>query len=157
MYVYGRVPLLFTWNCHNIFNQLCAVLCLVAQSCLTLCDTMDCSPPGSSVLRGSPGYTRIQNEQFINEKKKKNRGHTPNHWNTFICCFIFLIFQKNIFYNSKILKSLFPKKKSEVWREERDETATVSGCEEAFPINLLLPRSFQNFLMPPNAVVLFWW
>ena len=25
------------------------VLCLVAQSCLTLCDTMDCSPSGSSV------------------------------------------------------------------------------------------------------------
>ena len=24
-------------------------LCLVAQSCLTLCDPMDCSPPGSSV------------------------------------------------------------------------------------------------------------
>ena len=27
----------------------CAVLCSVAQSCLTLCDPMDCSPPGSSV------------------------------------------------------------------------------------------------------------
>ena len=26
-----------------------AVLHLVAQLCLTLCDTMDCSPPGSSV------------------------------------------------------------------------------------------------------------
>ena len=25
------------------------VLCLVAQSCLTLCNPMDCSPPGSSV------------------------------------------------------------------------------------------------------------
>ena len=25
------------------------VLCLVAQLCLTLCDPMDCSPPGSSV------------------------------------------------------------------------------------------------------------
>ena len=24
----------------------CAVLCLVAKSCLTLCNTMDCSPPG---------------------------------------------------------------------------------------------------------------
>ena len=27
----------------------CAVLCLVTQSCPTLCDPMDCSPPGSSV------------------------------------------------------------------------------------------------------------
>ena len=25
-------------------------LCLCAQSCLTLCDSMDCSPPGSSVF-----------------------------------------------------------------------------------------------------------
>ena len=28
---------------------------LVAQSCLTLCDPMDCSPPGSSVYLDSPG------------------------------------------------------------------------------------------------------
>ena len=34
---------------------LCAVLCLVAQSCLTLCDPMDCSPPHSSVHGDSPG------------------------------------------------------------------------------------------------------
>ena len=27
----------------------CAVLCLVTKSCLTLCNPMDCSPPGSSV------------------------------------------------------------------------------------------------------------
>ena len=33
----------------------CAVLCLVALSCLTLCDPMDCSPPGSSVHGNSPG------------------------------------------------------------------------------------------------------
>ena len=33
---------------------LCAVLCLVAQSCPTLCDSMDCSPPGSSVHGDSP-------------------------------------------------------------------------------------------------------
>ena len=30
------------------------VLCLVAQSCLTLWDPMDCSPPGSSVHGNSP-------------------------------------------------------------------------------------------------------
>ena len=32
-----------------------AVLHLVAQLCLTLYDTMDCSPPGSSVHEDSPG------------------------------------------------------------------------------------------------------
>ena len=31
------------------------VLCLVAQSCPTLCDPMDCSPPGSSVHGDFPG------------------------------------------------------------------------------------------------------
>ena len=30
------------------------MLCLVDQSCLTLCDPMDCSPPGSSVQVDSP-------------------------------------------------------------------------------------------------------
>ena len=34
---------------------MCPVLCLVAQSCPTLCDPMDCSPPGSSVHGDSPG------------------------------------------------------------------------------------------------------
>ena len=33
---------------------LCLV-CLFAQLCLTLCDPMDCSPPGSSVPGDSPG------------------------------------------------------------------------------------------------------
>ena len=30
-------------------------MCLVAQSCLTLCDPMDCSPPGTSVHGDSSG------------------------------------------------------------------------------------------------------
>ena len=37
-------------------SELC--MCLDAkslQSCLTLCDTMDCSPPGNSVCGDSPG------------------------------------------------------------------------------------------------------
>ena len=34
---------------------MCCVLCLVTQSCPTLCDPMDCSPPGSSVHGDSPG------------------------------------------------------------------------------------------------------
>ena len=33
----------------------CAVLCLVAQSCLTLCNPMDCGPPGSSIHGDPPG------------------------------------------------------------------------------------------------------
>ena len=41
-----------TWEA---LKGICAVLCLVAQSCPTLCDPVDCSPPGSSVLGDSPG------------------------------------------------------------------------------------------------------
>ena len=33
---------------------MCVVLCLVAQSCLTLCNPMDYTPPGSSVHGNSP-------------------------------------------------------------------------------------------------------
>ena len=41
----------WTWYC---------VLCLVAQSCPTLCDPMNCSPSGSSVHGDSPGKnTRV--------------------------------------------------------------------------------------------------
>ena len=36
-------------------RNMCAVLWLVAQSCLTLCDPMGCSPPGSSVHGDSTG------------------------------------------------------------------------------------------------------
>ena len=34
---------------------LACVLCLVAKLCLTLCNSMNCSPPGSSVYGDSPG------------------------------------------------------------------------------------------------------
>ena len=37
-----------------IFLRIVCV-CLVSQSCPTLCDPMDCSPPGSSVHGDSPG------------------------------------------------------------------------------------------------------
>ena len=35
--------------------QTCVCVCSVAQSCLTPCDPMDCSPPGSSVHGIFPG------------------------------------------------------------------------------------------------------
>ena len=60
----------FSWICNILYLELnwgvtqvifmllleegiCA--CLVAQSCPTLCDPMDCTPPGSSIHGDSPG------------------------------------------------------------------------------------------------------
>ena len=46
---------LYSFNIFSPFlissSSISAVLCLVAQSYLTLCDPVDCSPPGSSVMR----------------------------------------------------------------------------------------------------------
>ena len=39
----------------HTFTVSCALLCLVTQSCLTLCDPMGYSLPGSSVHGDSPG------------------------------------------------------------------------------------------------------
>ena len=38
-----------------VFSKHICALCLVAHSCLPLCDPMDCSLPGSSVHGDSPG------------------------------------------------------------------------------------------------------
>ena len=46
--------------------------CLVIQSCPTLCDHMDCSPQGSSVLEDSPGKnTGVGSHDLI-------QGNLPN-------------------------------------------------------------------------------
>ena len=46
-------PLLYISGSHSFLLN--AALCLVAQSCLTLFDLKDCSPPGSSIHGDSPG------------------------------------------------------------------------------------------------------
>ena len=44
MYAFSRFTLL-----QQKLTGHCKAMCLSLQSCLTLCDPMDCSPPGSSV------------------------------------------------------------------------------------------------------------
>ena len=50
---------LYSFNIFSPFlicsSSISAVLCLVAQSYSTLCDPVDCSPPGSSVHEDAPG------------------------------------------------------------------------------------------------------
>ena len=47
--------------------------CLVAQLCPTLCDPMDCSPPGSSVHEDSPGNTGMGCHALL-------QGIFPTQW-----------------------------------------------------------------------------
>ena len=51
----GYVPTSGIVSGSSSLQVCCAVLCLIAQSCPTLCDPMDCSPPGPSIPGDSPG------------------------------------------------------------------------------------------------------
>ena len=55
----------------------CCCHCLVAQSCLTLCNPMDCSPPGSSV-RGI-SKTRILEWVAISSSRGSSRPGDRTH------------------------------------------------------------------------------
>ena len=59
----------------NLYQMSCVYL--VAQSCLTLCDIMDCSPPGSSVRGDSPG----KNTGVGHYQRNANQNHNevPSH------------------------------------------------------------------------------
>ena len=59
-FTYGNVSFHVTLSIHltlssplpmsiSLFSVSISPLCVITQSCLTLCDPMDCSPPGSSV------------------------------------------------------------------------------------------------------------
>ena len=64
------------------FRCLCAVLCLVAQLCPTLCNSMDCSLPSSSVHRDSPGKnTGVGCHAFL-QRIFPTQGLNPGllHW-----------------------------------------------------------------------------
>ena len=55
-----------------------AVLCLVAQSCLTLCNPMDCHLPGSSVHGDSPGSNTGVNTHALLQGIFPTRGSNPH-------------------------------------------------------------------------------
>ena len=48
------------------YTLLCVCVYLVAQLCLTVCEPMDCSPPGPSVHRDCPGKnTGVDNHSLL--------------------------------------------------------------------------------------------
>ena len=56
-------------------SHMCCV-CLVIQSCLTLCDPMDCSPPGSSVHGDSPGKNTGADSKPSSRRSSQPRDRT---------------------------------------------------------------------------------
>ena len=58
-------------------NNTITVSCLVAQSCLTLCDPTDCSPPGYSVHGDSPGNNTGVGCHALLQGISPNQGSNP--------------------------------------------------------------------------------
>ena len=59
-----------------LYLPICTVLCLVAQLCLTLCNTMDSSPPGFSV----PGILQARILEWVampSSREPSNPGIKP--------------------------------------------------------------------------------
>ena len=54
-------------------------MCLVAQSCLTLCDPMDCSLPGSSIHGDSPGKNTGMDCHALLQRLFPTQGSNPGH------------------------------------------------------------------------------
>ena len=52
-------------------------LCIIAQSCLTLCDPMDCSPPGTSVHGDSPGKNTRVSSHVLLQGISPTQGENP--------------------------------------------------------------------------------
>ena len=59
-HMYGWGPSLFTWDCHNLVNWLAAAAKSL-QSCPTLCDPIDGSPPGSPI----PGILQARTLEWV--------------------------------------------------------------------------------------------
>ena len=75
----GRLPkpMIFPRGSHVPLNKLSAILCLVTQSCLTLCDPMDCSTPGSSVDGDSSGKNTGVGAHALLQGSFSTQGSNP--------------------------------------------------------------------------------
>ena len=64
--------------CHPAYlTYMQSSVCLVTQSCPTLCDPMDCSPPGSSVHEDSPGKNTGVGCHFLLQGIFPTQGSNP--------------------------------------------------------------------------------
>ena len=72
---------MFLSNYYALVDHLklvCAVLCLVPHLCPTLCDPMDLSPPGSSILGDSPGKNTGVDCHALLQRTFSTQGSNPS-------------------------------------------------------------------------------
>ena len=111
------------------------MLCLVAQSCPTLCDSMDCSPPGSSVHGDSlskdtgVGCHALFQGNFLTQGSNPGLLHcreilyclshqgSPDHQGGFSICFlmerdtIFVFCDTNLYFPQYFIMKNFNREK----------------------------------------------
>ena len=71
------MPIFRTRNGKKKWNMKVKVKVLVTQSCLTLCDPMGCSPPGSSVQGDPPGKNTGVGCHFLLQGIFLTQGSNP--------------------------------------------------------------------------------
>ena len=73
---------------HTLYTLGDAVLCLVTQSCLTLCKPMDCSPTGSSVHGDSLGKNTGVGGHALLQGSFPTQGFNPGllHYGQILYC-----------------------------------------------------------------------
>ena len=80
MNVRKTFPCVFSISPEGPEQKLCLRVCLVTQSCLTLCNPMNCSPPGSSVC----GILQARILEWVaissSRGSSRSRDQTPVSW-----------------------------------------------------------------------------
>ena len=142
-------------------------MCLVAQSCLTLCNPTDCSPQGSSVHRDSPGKSTGMGCHALLQGIFPTQGANLCllyllHWQVhslpleppkgfFFCWFIF-----SFFPNFKFLFQINMLSNS-TWSDQQIKTSTIMTILRLSPLTILedwAPFLSLSFPVMPGRVEL---
>ena len=125
---------------------MCCVLCLVAQSRLTLCDPMDYCLSGSSVHGNSPGKNTGVGCHALLQRIFPTQGSNPG-----------LPHCKQILYHLSQLYSKLKKKKIKdlhSWQEAVISLIQSACFYYATTIYLALPRQYEGFKRSSTKVLI---
>ena len=139
-------------------------LCLVSQSCLMLCDPMDCSPSGSSVHRDSSGKNTAVGCHALLQRIFPTQGSNPGllHCRRILC---HLSHQGSLWPFLRVGKAV-----SDVWDSDSNPAhpcelgqllsfcASLSWCRDmiSFSLGVYLGRSTFTFYLRLHWVFIAW-